>query len=91
MEQHKTSTLDYRETLRLILALYDERSAFDKLILAPSGSKMQSVAVGLARSFLSDVQVVYPTPQRFLEPEGHTLGVANVYALQLDNFSRIRS
>ena len=89
VKQHDTSTLDYRETLRLVLALYDERSAFDKLILAPSGSKMQSVAVGLARSFLSDVQVVYPTPQRFLEPKGHTLGAANVYALHLDNFSRI--
>lgn len=90
VSEHSTSTLDYRETLRLILSLYDQRSAFDKLILAPSGSKMQSVAIGLARSFLSDIQVVYPTPQEFLQPEGHTLGARSVYTLDLAEFSEIR-
>ncbi|MCY4658809.1 MAG: hypothetical protein OXF93_03220 [Acidobacteria bacterium] len=89
VSEHRASTLDYRETLRLILMLYDQRSVFDKLILSPSGSKMQSVAVGLARSFLSDIQVVYPTPQEFLQPEGHTFGARSVYTLDLDVFSGV--
>ena len=86
---HQTSTLDYRETLRLILALYDERSAFDKVVCAPSGSKMQSVAVGLARTFLTDTQIVYPTPQEFLEPRRHTVGAKQVYQLDLEGFGMV--
>lgn len=86
---HEASTLDYRETLRLSLNLYDRRGAFDKLVIAPTGSKMQSVAIGIVRAFLSDIQIVYPTPQEFLEPGGHTLGASQIYSLDLDGFENV--
>ena len=81
--RHRVSTLDYRGALRLILQWYAERSAFDRLVVAPTGSKMQSVGIGVARSVLSDIQVVYPTPQKFLEPKRHTIGAREVYRLGL--------
>ena len=87
--QYAASTLDYRETLRFLLRLYDERVAFDKIVISPSGSKMQSVAVGIARSFLEDVQIVYPTPQVFLEPRRHTVGARQRYHLDLSAFGDI--
>ena len=83
---YRVSTLDYRETLRLVLGLYGERSAFDKLVVAPTGSKMQSVGIGISRSFLDDIQIVYPTPQKFLEPRRHTVGARDVYRLDLGCF-----
>lgn len=86
---HEASTLDYRDTLRVILELYDKRSAFDKLVCSPSGSKMQSVAVGVARCFLEDLQIVYPTPQVFLDPAGHTLGARRTYGLDLGAFAAL--
>lgn len=80
---HRTSTLDYRETLRLLLELYADHSAFDKLVVSPTGSKLQSVAVGIATAFLRDLQVVYPTPMKFTDKERHTVGVANYFRISL--------
>jgi hypothetical protein len=82
-----TSTLDYRETLETLLSLYQKHSLNERLVVAPTGSKMQSVAVGIFRSFASDVQVVYPTPHGFCSPDNYTLGVGHSYTLRLDLLS----
>lgn len=82
-EEHEASTLDYRETLKILLRVYAQRSMFDRLVVAPTGSKMQAVAVGLLRAVLHDVQIVYPTPQVFTEPGNYTLGLRQLYQLDL--------
>ena len=80
---HEASTLDYRETLKILIEKYRERSMFDRLVVAPTGSKMQAVAVALFRAALYDVQVVYPTPQIFTEPDRYTVGARRLYELDL--------
>ena len=82
-KEHNASTLDYRETLHTLLQIYAERSMFDRLVIAPTGSKMQAVAVGLFRSVLHDVQIVYPTPQTFPKPSKYTLGLRQLYQVDL--------
>lgn len=82
-KDHEASTLDYRETLRKLLQIYAERSMFDRLVISPTGSKMQAVAVGLFRSALHDVQIVYPTPQVFTTPEKYTVGLRQLYMVDL--------
>lgn len=81
------STLDYRDTLRVILETYAAYGATQKLIVAPTGSKMQSVAVGLAVGFLRDIQVVYPTPKHFPDPSNYTTGIRATSCLPLAPFS----
>jgi hypothetical protein len=83
------STLDYRDTLRVILDTYATYGATQKLIVAPTGSKMQSVAVGLAAGFLGDLQVVYPTPKRFPDPSNYTTGARATWRLFLAPFSAV--
>lgn len=80
---HVACTLDYRDTLRILLDIYGDRGGFDRMVVSPTGSKMQSVAVALVRSVLYDIQVVYPTPSVFTEPERHTVGVRRLYELDL--------
>ena len=80
---HSASTLDYTETLHILLRIYKERSMFDKIVIAPTGSKMQAVAVALFRAVLYDVQIVYPTPQTFTTPDEYTVGVRQMYSLDL--------
>jgi hypothetical protein len=80
-----TSTLDYRETLDRLLALYAAHSERERLLISPTGSKMQAVAVGLFRTFIDDVQIVYPTPKEFRSP--YTDGVGQMYTLPLDQFA----
>ena len=76
---YEISTMDYRETLQVLTSIYSERGAFDRLVIAPIGSKMQSVAVALFRATLSDVQIVYPVPQEFATAEEYTVGIRCVH------------
>ena len=86
-ESYSTSTLDYRESLNCLLQIYATHGATERILIAPTGSKMQAVAVGILRSFVSDVQIVYPTPRTFTSPTSYTIGVKQLYNLPLDTFS----
>jgi hypothetical protein len=88
-EEFDTSTLDYRDTLKLLLELYAKYGASQKIIVSPTGSKMQSVAIGLACGFLRDLQIVYPTPKSFPTPSNYTTGVSNIYQLSLATFAGV--
>ena len=82
---HRASTLDYRDTLDLLLKVYGNYSVFDRIVVAPTGSKMQSVAVGIVRGILADIQIVYPTPMKFVDPDRYTEGVKQIYRLEIGN------
>jgi hypothetical protein len=84
------STLDYRETLDYLLEVYAEFGALNRLVIAPTGSKMQSLSVGIFKTFMDDVLVAYPTPRNFPKSaKDYTEGVRCLYALDLDAFSTI--
>jgi len=89
-EEVESSTLDYRETFDLLLDTYDKRGMLERIVVAPTGSKMQAVAVGLFRAYMDDIQVVYPTPRSFAQPKDYTRGVRQMYQLALDSFSSIQ-
>jgi hypothetical protein len=86
-ENFTANTLDYRETLDRLLEIYRVHGATERILIAPTGSKMQAVAVGILRAFVRDVQIVYPTPREFSSPKSYTLGVKNLYLLPLDSFA----
>lgn len=88
-DNFKASTMDYRETLSCLLQLYGAHSERERLMISPTGSKMQAVAVGLFRAFLDDVQIVYPTPREFQAPESYTRGVRQMYNLPLKDFATL--
>ena len=85
-EEYYLSTFGYEETLNTLLDIYGSRNGSERIIIAPTGSKMQAVAVGIFRSFLGDTQIVYPTPISFQEPTRYTVGIRQIYALNLDAF-----
>jgi hypothetical protein len=86
-EDLETSTLDYKETLKRLLKIYQQYGDIERIVIAPIGSKMQTVAVGIFRTFMNDVQVVYPTPKEFPSPQSYTIGVKNIYMLPIDAFN----
>jgi len=90
-EDYQASTLDYMETLNLLLKIYDERGVTERIIIAPTGSKMQTVAVGILRAYMEDIQIIYPTPRKFPKPKNYTTGIRNTYRLDLDAFSNIKN
>jgi hypothetical protein len=86
-EEYDASTFDYRETLKVLLDIYKKHGATEKLLISPTGSKMQSVAVGIVCGFLRDIQVVYPTPRSFPSPAHYTEGALESYRLRLSALS----
>lgn len=86
-ERLEASTLDYRETLELLVMLYAHHAIRERLLLAPTGSKMQTVAVGIFRAMVHDVQIVYPTPRGFRMPADYTHGVGPLHCLPLGAFN----
>jgi len=59
------STLDYRETVSLLLNLYWELSAKHRILLAPAGSKMQAIGCYLLKALHPDIHIEYPSPEGF--------------------------
>ncbi len=88
-EDCEASTLDYRDTLACLIRIYQEHGATERLVIAPTGSKMQAVATGLFRSFMNDIRIAYPVPRHFAAPTDYTTGVRSVYGLNLDPFSSL--
>lgn len=66
MPKRVASTLDYRETVLLLLQLYWELSANHRILLAPAGSKLQAVGCYLVKALHPDIHVEYPSPEGFL-------------------------
>lgn len=60
-----TSTLYYNETYELLTTLYWKFSGTHRIILAPTGSKMQTIGSYLLRAIHDDVHIEYPTVQGF--------------------------
>ena len=81
MPERSASTLDYRETVSLLVNLYWQLSSTHRLLLAPSGSKMQAVGCYLAKALHADIHIEYPSPEGF-QPE-YSSGVAMRWQLHL--------
>jgi hypothetical protein len=88
-DEVNTSTFDYRETLQLLLRIYQEHGTDEKIVISPTGSKMQSVAVGIICGLMSDIQIVYPTPRMFPSPTNYTEGAGQSYQLPLGVFAGV--
>lgn len=85
-EEMNASTLYYEETLKCLLDIYSKHGVMERIIISPIGSKMQSVAVGLFKAFIDEIQIAYPTPRTFVFPREYTKGVHAIYRLNLQNF-----
>ena len=78
------STLDYRQSMALLLDLYWQLSSTHRVLLAPSGSKMQTVACYLMKALHPDIHIEYPSPEGFA-PE-YSSGVGARWLVNLGGF-----
>jgi hypothetical protein len=86
-ERFTVCTLDYRQTLKLLLSIYAEHGERERLLISPTGSKMQTVAVAIFRAFIRDVQVIHPVSQSYVSPSQYTVGSGASYILDLSRFN----
>jgi hypothetical protein len=86
LPRRTVSTLDYRETVMLLLDLYWELSATQRILLAPAGSKLQTIGCFLIKSLHPDIHIEYPSPEGFA-PD-YSTGVGRRWTLDLGNLAR---
>jgi hypothetical protein len=61
------STHEYRETVATLVSLYWEYGVDHRVLLAPTGSKMQTVGCYIAKALHPDIHIEYPTPTGYLD------------------------
>jgi len=67
VDWRETSTFDYENTASLLNDLYEEYTDNYRMVLSPTGSKLQTVGCTLFRRQHQDVQVVYPVTREYSE------------------------
>ena len=74
LPSRSTSTLWYAETVDVLLDLYWSCASEYRIILAPTGSKMQTVASFMVKAIHRDIHIEYPTPESFLRSYSQGIG-----------------
>jgi hypothetical protein len=74
LPKRTTSTLDYRETVKVLLDLYWSLAVDHRILLAPTGSKLQTVGCFIAKALHPDIHIEYPTPNGFLDLYSEGIG-----------------
>ena len=81
-----TSTLDYRQTFDCLDQIYRDIGAYERLICAATGSKMQTVGLFFAKEAHPDIHIEYPTPDSYFA-RGMSEKVRTVHELEVSSFS----
>lgn len=69
--ERRSSTLQYAETFSVLGDIYRQYCVVNRIVLAPTGSKMQALGCALLKLCCPDVHIEYPTPESYLI-EGHS-------------------
>jgi len=83
-----TSTLDYRETFDLLVKEFLENCYYNRIIVAPTGSKLQALAAGLFKICAPEVHVEYPTPESFFIEGYSSKKIAGIHHVCFPGFAR---
>lgn len=87
MPKRVVSTLYYQETVLLLLQLYWELSVDHRILIAPSGSKLQTVGCFLVKALHPDIHIEYPSPEGFFHK--YSAGVGPWWSIELGRLTEL--
>ena len=85
----RTSTLHFHETFALLSSIYKEYCYTNRIIIAPTGSKMQSVGCALLKICCPDIHIEYPTPESYFIKGYSSIDIKGVYELKFPSFKEL--
>lgn len=83
------STFDYRDTIRVLEGLYEQRRGVARFSLSPMGSKMQAVGAALFCHMRPDVRVLFAKPQQYNAAQ-YSEGCKATWMLELGPMSALK-
>lgn len=84
------STFDYLETVNTIDKIYYDLNLYERIIIAATGSKMQTVGLFFSKIKHPDIHIEYPTPDSYYI-KGFSNGMLDVHEIFISNFSELVS
>jgi hypothetical protein len=87
--QYEISTFDYKETIRTLETIYQERTRFYRFNLCQMGSKLQAIGSSLFCYAHPDIKVVYATPKEYNASQ-YSDGCKQLYFLDLGSVAELR-
>lgn len=85
----KSSTLYLDQTFEILVSLYNDYCFTNRIILAPTGSKMQSVACALFKICCPDIHIEYPTPESYFIKGYSSSTIRNIHELKFPAFKSL--
>jgi hypothetical protein len=79
------STLNYHETIDCIKEIRKIYGLQERIIIAVTGSKMQTVGVFFAKKMFEDLHLEYPTPDSYYI-SGYSTGIKEVHEIVIEDF-----
>lgn len=79
------STFDYISNVEALEEIYQKYCYTHKVLLAPTGSKLQTIAAFTLKQLRPDVQIVYPVTKAFIEEDSEK--VRALWCIHLGKFS----
>lgn len=89
LERHVVSvqTFGYEETLALLERVYSEYALSHRIVVSPTGSKLQALATFFFKVRHPDVEIIYPAPM--IHKPNITEGAGMGFVLDFPNFSAL--
>ncbi len=85
-EEEKTvSTFDYHKTIMMLEKIYQSYKYERRIIVVPTGSKLQTFGIFLFKQMHPDIQIIYPVTKKFAET--YTEGYKRIWEISLPSFS----
>jgi DNA-directed RNA polymerase subunit F len=63
--ERRVSIIDYRETFELLASIYNTHCIDSRIVLSPTGTKMQTIGCALIKLCCPDIHIEYPTPESY--------------------------
>lgn len=79
------STFSYPDTFRALCDAYEAHENSHRILLAPTGSKLQAVGCTLFKWAHPDVQLIYPVPRTYSEQ--FTEGIREIWSIRFSSFA----
>lgn len=83
------STFDYKETIKILEKIYQSNKYAKKIVIAPTGSKYQTLGVFFFKQMHPDVQIIYPVTKKFTDR--YTDGYKALWKIAFPSFSKFVS
>lgn len=87
--KRKSSTLNYIDTFNLLAKIYREHCVENRIVLSPTGSKMQALGCSLIKLCCPDIHIEYPTPESYYISGYSSSEIREIHQVTFNNIFKL--